>query len=75
MPGDRIRLAGGCRSLKKLMIDRKIPARQRARIPVIADAAGVIAAYALGIDPSREAKPGQTAISITITTERGEGTV
>lgn len=75
MPGDRIRLAGGCKSLKKLMIDRKIPARQRARIPVIADAAGVIAVYSIGIDPSREAKPGQTAISITITTERGEGTV
>ena len=35
--GDRIALAGGHKSIKKLMIDRKIPVKNRDRIPVICD--------------------------------------
>ena len=34
-PGDRIRLSGGSRSLKRLLIDRKIPAVRRDSLPVI----------------------------------------
>ena len=35
--GDRIALSGGHKSIKKLMIDRKIPAKSRDRIPLICD--------------------------------------
>ena len=38
--GDTIRLSGGTKSLKKLFIDRKIPAAMRERIPVVCDETG-----------------------------------
>lgn len=53
LPGDRIRLSGGTKSLKKLFIDRKIPASERLRIPVIADEAGVLGAWGIGADQDR----------------------
>ncbi len=53
LPGDRIRLSGGTKSLKKLFIDRKIPASERLRIPVIADDAGVLGAWGIGADQDR----------------------
>lgn len=40
--GDGIRLRGGRRRLKRLLIDRRIPASERGRIPVVADARGRI---------------------------------
>ena len=40
--GDTIRLSCGTRTLKKLFIDKKIPAMARDRIPVVADDAGVL---------------------------------
>lgn len=40
--GDKIRLSGGSKSLKKLFIDRKIPAADRERIPVVCDEIGKI---------------------------------
>ncbi len=46
--GDRMRLLGGSKSLKKLFIDKKIPADQRHTIPVIADDLGVLWAYGFG---------------------------
>ena len=48
--GDEIRLSGGTKSLKKLFIDRKIPADLRAGIPVIADGNTVAAVYGIGIN-------------------------
>jgi tRNA(Ile)-lysidine synthase len=51
--GDVIRLAGGSRSLKKLMIDRKIPASQRERIPVVCDRDGIVGVWGVGGDVSR----------------------
>ena len=48
--GDEIRLSGGTKSLKKLFIDRKIPADLRAGIPVIADGDTVAAVYGIGIN-------------------------
>ena len=53
--GDTIKLSGGTKSLKKLFIDRKIPARQRLQIPVIADNAGVLGVYGIGVDQNRAA--------------------
>lgn len=55
MSGDAIRLHGGTKSLKKLFIDRKIPAAQRSRTPVIADGQGIIAVYGIGVDQRRAA--------------------
>ena len=52
-PGDEIRLSGGRKSLKKLFIDRKIPAARRNRIPVIRDEEGVVAVYGIGADLGR----------------------
>ena len=53
LSGDRIRLSGGTKSLKKLLIDRKIPASERLRIPVIADEAGVLGVWGIGADQNR----------------------
>ena len=55
--GDAIVLPGGSKSLKKLFIDRKIPADQRNRIPVIADSAGVAAVIGIGPGRDREEDP------------------
>lgn len=52
-PGDKIRLMGGTKSLKKLMIDLKIPAAQRDRMPVLADEAGLVALCGVGADLDR----------------------
>lgn len=46
--GDTIRLSGGTKSLKKLFIDKKIPAAHRCVIPVIADEAGVLGVAGIG---------------------------
>ena len=54
--GDAIRLSGGSKSLKKLYIDRKIPAVQRSRIPVLRDEQGVLGIYSIGVNRDREAK-------------------
>jgi len=55
-PGDAITLNGGTKSLKKLFIDKKIPAAQRLQIPVIADGAGVLGVYSIGAGIDRIAK-------------------
>lgn len=52
--GDTIRLSGGTKTLKKLFIDRKIPAGERARIPVLADCRGVLAVWNFGTNPDME---------------------
>ena len=54
--GDQMRLPGGEKSLKKLMIDRKIPALSRPQFPVIADEAGVLGVYGIGVNEDRRAK-------------------
>lgn len=48
--GDTMRLPGGTRSLKKMYIDRKIPASHRAAVPVLADDRGVLAVFGIGTD-------------------------
>ena len=60
--GDLIRLKGGTKSLKKLFIDRKIPAARREQIPVVCDKQGVLGVYSIGVHVDRAAgeKPGVT---------------
>lgn len=58
--GDRIRLTekGGSRTLKKLLIDRKVPRCKRDGLAVIADKTGVIAVQDIGMDCSRSPQGG-----------------
>lgn len=58
--GDEITLSGGTKSLKKLFIDRKIPASRRNRIPVLADDEGVLWVHGFGANLARirESKSG-----------------
>ena len=53
LPGDEITLPGGTKSVKKLFIDRKIPAAQRLRIPIAADRRGVLGICGIGADVRR----------------------
>ena len=54
--GDAIRLPGGTRSLKKLFIDRKIPASQREQIPILCDDAGILGIPGIAVNLDRAAK-------------------
>ena len=54
--GDEMRLPGGTKSLKKIFIDRKIPAAQRSQIPVVTDGEGVLGVYGIGVNMSRSAE-------------------
>ncbi len=61
-PGDTIRLSGGTKSLKKLFIDRKLPAAERSRIPVVCDEQGILGVYTIGADRMRTA--GENPVTI-----------
>ena len=54
--GDAIRLPGGTKTLKKILIDRKIPAAERSRIPVLCDDLGILAVGGIGVNLDRVAK-------------------
>lgn len=54
--GDTLRLPGGSKSLKKLFIDRKIPAAQRDSLPVLTDEQGLLGVYSIGVHQDRAAK-------------------
>ena len=60
--GDSIRLSGGSKSLKKLFIDRKIPAARRQLIPVICDDTGILGVYSIG--PNWDRIPGENPVTI-----------
>ena len=54
--GDALRLSGGRKLLKKRMIDEKIPAPQRGRIPVLCDEEGILGVWGFGADLDRTAR-------------------
>ena len=62
-------LPGGSRSLKRLMIDRKIPASLRGALPVLAAADGIAAVAGVGADQRFLAQPGELAVEIKIEKE------
>ena len=68
--GDKIRLSGGSKSLKKLFIDRKIPAAARGRIPVVCDETGILGVCSIGVNLERAA---QTLPAVTIRFDRIQG--
>ena len=53
--GDTIRLYGGTKSIKKLFIDRKIPAAKREHIPILCDDAGIIGIPGISVNLDRAA--------------------
>ena len=53
--GDNIRLSGGTKSVKKLFIDRKIPAAIRDQIPVVCDEEDILGVYSIGTNHNRMA--------------------
>jgi len=53
MAGDTMRLPGGTKPLKKLFIDRKIPASLRGAIAVVADEDGVLGVHGFGANKDR----------------------
>lgn len=67
--GDHIRLKGGTKSLKKLFIDRKIPANERMNVPVLADDKGVLGVFGIGANINRIA-PGVMVTWQRITPEK-----
>jgi tRNA(Ile)-lysidine synthase len=78
--GDKIRLSGGngTKTLKKLFIEKRIPARRRSMIPVIADDSGILAVYGIGTDVRAAVgeqavrKPGDNTLEITFEETRHE---
>ncbi len=62
--GDRLVLdrGRGGKSLKKWMIEEKIPLRERGRVPVVADEAGVLALIPYGVNLDRGAEDGADCV-------------
>lgn len=67
--GDALCLPGGRKTLKRWMIDRKLPRAQRDSVPVIADKNGVLAVYGMGADLDRMAGITDDAMIIKIEKE------
>ena len=69
-PGDEIRLPKQvCKSLKKLMIEKKIPRCQRDGLPVAADGDGLLAVALVG-ENTDHPRHGVTKITFKLQTER-----
>ena len=66
--GETISLLGrqGTHSIKKLMIDAKIPRWKRSLVPVIADDLGPLALYGFGQAKRCAAVPGESAIKVEL---------
>ncbi len=63
----------GTKTIKKLLIDEKVPRRERERIPILADGGGVVAAAGFGPDRNRLAAPGEPAYAITLRRDKLQG--
>ena len=64
--GDAISLYGrrGTKTLKKLFIERRIPERKRALIPIVADDNGALAVFGVGMGDRAVPEPGDLAFQI-----------
>jgi len=56
-PGDRIRLDGGSKKVKKLLLERRIPLHERSRVPLLIDARGDVL-WIAGVALSAHVSPG-----------------
>ncbi len=71
--GDIIRMSGISKQLKKLMIEKKIPARLRDGIPVVCDEEGILAVYGVGASDRARAVDGDEVLAVTIRETRRNG--
>ncbi|MGO5114023.1 tRNA lysidine(34) synthetase TilS [Candidatus Avoscillospira sp. LCP25S3_F1] len=71
-PGDRLHHSGGTKSVKALLIDKKIPAPLRDGIPVLEVDGRVVAVWGVGADPAFLPRPGQRCYTIHLYTKEGE---
>ncbi len=72
MKGDAITLPGrGTKTLKKLMIEAKVPRRLREQVPVLADKSGPLAVAGFGGSARHLPAPGDRALEITFISEKG----
>ncbi|MEA4965519.1 MAG: tRNA lysidine(34) synthetase TilS [Oscillospiraceae bacterium] len=62
--GDMFVLPGGRKSLKRLMIDRKIPASQRGSLPVLAMGNRVLAVCGVGVSREYLPRPGSALLLV-----------
>jgi len=66
-PGDRIRLAGGTKKLKKLFTERQLPRPERSRLPLLADAGGhVLWIAGVAVAALTEPEPGGVGFQIRV---------
>lgn len=66
--GDTLALPGGSRTLKRLMIDRRIPAERRARIPVLSVNGAVAAVRGLGVSRDFVPRDGRPVLAVRFQT-------
>ena len=64
--GDTLRLPGGARSVKRLMIDRRIPAHARSACPVVLCGTQVAAVLGLAVDSAFLPLPGAAVLELTL---------
>ncbi len=67
LPGDRVRTPAGGRTLKRLLIDRRVPRGARARVPVLADAQGRVVWVPGLAQCVRAPSPGEPGLTVEIT--------
>ena len=70
--GDTMRFPGGSKSLKKWLIDKKIPAPQRNRIPVISDERGLLGVFGAGANLDRLTGDGHAVHFRFVETDRND---
>ena len=63
-PGDRLKLAGreGTKTVKKWMVECKVPRALRDELPVLEDEAGIVAVFGVGVSERCAAPPGTAAV-------------
>lgn len=72
--GDELQPPGRpCKTVKKWFIDEKIPRAVRETVPVLWDGSKIAAVGLLGPSEALLAKPGETALHITLQREKGAG--
>ncbi len=73
MPGDRLRPKGlgGSKKIQDLLVDAHVPRRQRWRVPVLADAKGLI--WAVGYRLDERVSPGPNTRRLLLARVRSQG--
>lgn len=64
--GDALRLPGGRRSLRRLLMDRKIPAQARDAMPVVAAGDQILGVGGIGVNLDFAAPAGGPAVEIRL---------